>query len=362
MPSSRSRGTPAFSAATMYIAQIGAAGELMVIEVDDPLQRQAVEQDLHVGQGADRDATRAELALGLGVVRVVAVQRRHVVGDRQAGLAGREQLVEALVRVLGGPEPGEHPHRPQPAAVAGRMDAPRERRLARQTDARLGVVAERPRAVQPIDREVADRREPGLAFGRPAERRIETLALPGLVPRRRIGRRRPGGSVGPVGHGRDSSIGGIDRTASAAIEGVDGGLDLGVRQVVGDHDIDGIGLDRRPDDHGLQPIAGLGVESKARPAGGRRRGRPRTCVRLASGRCRRRSRPSPRRSARAREHDERRGPLAAEVPRAAREAHLVDAERRQRPQVLGRAVATRVEGLGRTAPRRPSGTSASRSG
>ncbi len=34
VPSSRSRGTPAFSAATMYIAQIGAAGELMVIEVE----------------------------------------------------------------------------------------------------------------------------------------------------------------------------------------------------------------------------------------------------------------------------------------------------------------------------------------
>ncbi len=34
VPSRRSRGTPAFSAATMYIAQIGAAGELIVIEVD----------------------------------------------------------------------------------------------------------------------------------------------------------------------------------------------------------------------------------------------------------------------------------------------------------------------------------------
>ncbi len=33
VPSRRARGTPAFSAATMYIAQIGAAGELMVIEV-----------------------------------------------------------------------------------------------------------------------------------------------------------------------------------------------------------------------------------------------------------------------------------------------------------------------------------------
>jgi hypothetical protein len=34
VPSSAARGTPAFSAATMYIAQIGAAGELIVIDVE----------------------------------------------------------------------------------------------------------------------------------------------------------------------------------------------------------------------------------------------------------------------------------------------------------------------------------------
>src|SRR6266542_5557892 len=34
VPSSDVRGKPAFSAATMYIAQIGAAGELIVIDVD----------------------------------------------------------------------------------------------------------------------------------------------------------------------------------------------------------------------------------------------------------------------------------------------------------------------------------------
>ena len=33
VPSRAARGTPCFSAATMYIAQIGAAGELIVIEV-----------------------------------------------------------------------------------------------------------------------------------------------------------------------------------------------------------------------------------------------------------------------------------------------------------------------------------------
>ena len=36
----------------MYIAQIGAAGELIVIDVLDAVERQAVEQDLHVGQAS----------------------------------------------------------------------------------------------------------------------------------------------------------------------------------------------------------------------------------------------------------------------------------------------------------------------
>ena len=79
-------------------------------------------------------AARAELTLGLGVVGVVAVQRRHVVRDRQAGLAGGQERAEARVRVLGRPEAGEHPHRPEPGAVSGRVDPSRERWLAGQTD------------------------------------------------------------------------------------------------------------------------------------------------------------------------------------------------------------------------------------
>ena len=166
-------------------------------------ERQAVEQDLHVGQRAHGDAARPELAFRLGVVGVVAVQRRHVVGDRQAGLAGREQPVEAGVRVLGRPEPGEHPHRPQAASIAGRVDAAGERRIARQADAGLGVLRQRPRPVQPLDGHVADRREARLALGRAAERRIEALGFPGGAARRDVGRLRRR----PIGHGADSSTG-----------------------------------------------------------------------------------------------------------------------------------------------------------
>ena len=194
----------------MYIAQIGAAGELIVIDVRDAVERQVGEEDLHVGQAADADAARPELALGLGVVGVVAVERRHVVGDRQAGLAGREQRLEPGVRVLGGPEAGEHAHRPEAAAVAGWVDAAGERRLAGQADVaerievvpsagfaseRLAAMVDgrrsaaadgipatfglpRPRPVEPIDLGVADRAEADALLGRAIEGGPETLRLP----------------------------------------------------------------------------------------------------------------------------------------------------------------------------------------
>ena len=83
----------------------------------DALEGQIREQDLHVGEAADADAACPELALGLGIVGVVTVERRHVVGDREAGLAGGKQRLEPGVRVLGRSEPGELPHRPQQAPV-----------------------------------------------------------------------------------------------------------------------------------------------------------------------------------------------------------------------------------------------------
>ena len=116
----------------MYIAQIIAAGELIVIEVlisptGRPSSRISMSARL-----ADRHAAGAELALGHRVVVVVAVQGRHVVRDREPGATRRDQLLEAVVGVLGRAEAGEHAHRPQPAPVAGGMDAAREGRLTGQ--------------------------------------------------------------------------------------------------------------------------------------------------------------------------------------------------------------------------------------
>ena len=81
-------------------------------------ERDAVEQPLHVGERRDRHAALADFAERQRMVRIAAHQRRQIERDAQPGAAGREQLLVALVGLLGRPEPGELAHRPELAAVA----------------------------------------------------------------------------------------------------------------------------------------------------------------------------------------------------------------------------------------------------
>ena len=74
--------------------------------------------------------TRPTSPAACGRVRVVAHLGRQVEGDRQAGLALVEQVAEAAVGLLGRGEAGVLAHRPEPAAVHRRLDAPGERELA----------------------------------------------------------------------------------------------------------------------------------------------------------------------------------------------------------------------------------------
>ena len=78
--------------------------------------------------------TRADLAGGQRMVRVVAHLRRQVERDAQAADALREQIAVARVRFRGGAEAGVLPHRPQPAAIHRRLDAARERKLAGEAE------------------------------------------------------------------------------------------------------------------------------------------------------------------------------------------------------------------------------------
>ena len=65
------------------------------------VERDAVEQRVHVALVGDRDADLADLAAGEGVVGVIAGLRRQVEGDREAGLALGEVAPVELVRAPG---------------------------------------------------------------------------------------------------------------------------------------------------------------------------------------------------------------------------------------------------------------------
>ncbi len=141
----------------------------------DLVERDAVEQGLHVRQAGDRDPALAHLALGTRVVRVVAHEGGKVEGDREAGLAPLEQELVALVGILRGPEPGELPHGPEPPAVHRGVDAAGVGKSARQSEGGLRVGWQIERGVQRLD--LAPRNRGELRVGAAGERR--RLGAPG---------------------------------------------------------------------------------------------------------------------------------------------------------------------------------------
>ena len=140
-----------------------AAGALIVIETVTSPRSIPPNSVCHVLQRVDRDALAPDLAERARMVGVVAHQRRHVERRREAGLAVVDQVAEALVRLLGGAEAGELPHRPQPAAVHRLVHAARERVLARAGRSRSGV-RQVGRRVERLDRLPRERRERVLAL------------------------------------------------------------------------------------------------------------------------------------------------------------------------------------------------------
>ncbi len=153
----------------------------------DLAERDAREERLHVGQRVDRDALAADLAERPRVIRVVAHQRRHVERRRQAGLTVLEQIAEPLVRLRRRPEPGELPHRPEPAAVHRRVHAARVRELARIAEIALVVDGRALRRVERLVRDPRDRREQAVA----GRRHRESVRLGALMRRREaLGERR----------------------------------------------------------------------------------------------------------------------------------------------------------------------------
>ncbi len=154
----------------------------------DSAEGQAVEENLHVRQRADRDADSPDLALGLRSVGVVAHLCRQVERDRKARLALLEQVPKAPVGVFGGREPGVLAHRPEPAAIHRGLDASSERKLARPAEIRVFVQrANVRRRVQILNLETGRGEEATLALGRPGNGSRTCRGSPLLASRVRAG-------------------------------------------------------------------------------------------------------------------------------------------------------------------------------
>ena len=160
----------------------------------DLFEVDAVEEDLHIFERIDGDAALADFAFAGRVIGVVAHQRGQIEGDREPAAAVFEQIFVALVGFFGRGEAGEHAHRPELAAVAGRMNAARVGRLAGIAEVLIVVPVggQIGLGVEAADRDVRDGAEAGVAvlvevgaggsadrlFGSFVERRSESLLGP----------------------------------------------------------------------------------------------------------------------------------------------------------------------------------------
>ena len=131
------------------------------------LERDAVEQDLHVLDRIDRDARLADVADDARMIAVVAAVRREIERDRQSHLTGREVLAVERVRLLRGGEARVLTNRPRPVRVH-RGARPAHERLHARESADAFERFEIGRGVQRLDVD---------AFGRLPRQRVGIGAL-----------------------------------------------------------------------------------------------------------------------------------------------------------------------------------------
>ena len=124
---------PRFSAAAMNIAQIMAAGPLMVMDVVTCSMGMSSKRTSMSARDETATPPLSELADGHGVVVVIAHEGGHVEGSAEARLTLAKEELESSVSLLSGPEAGKHAHCPEPSPVSGGMYAAQERVLAGHT-------------------------------------------------------------------------------------------------------------------------------------------------------------------------------------------------------------------------------------
>ena len=238
-------------------------------------ERDAREQQAHVLDRVDRDALPPDLAERPGVVGVEAHQRRHVERRREAGLTVVEQEAEPLVRLVRRPEPRELAHRPEATAVHRRVDAARERELARVAEIAVvvdvdGVGRRERRHVDPRERREELARAVGRA-GASLPPAVEALGCLRLSSTRSYSRRageaerrcerstterhdhRADGDESDAEHDRRTPAGRVDQPASRNASAGDPDRDRGAepRERLGDRsrrrDAADLPVDRRDD-------------------------------------------------------------------------------------------------------------------
>ena len=116
----------------MNMARIGITAPFMVIDTRHLVERNAVEQDLHVLDAVDGDAGLADIADDARMVAVIAAMGGKIEGDRDALLPGGEGLAVEGVGFLGGREAGILADGPGPAGIHGGARAAGEGREAGQ--------------------------------------------------------------------------------------------------------------------------------------------------------------------------------------------------------------------------------------
>ncbi len=147
----------------------------------DLIQRDLVEELLHVADGRDGHAHLADLSHGDRVVGVVADLGRQVKGNAQAGLPVLEQVAVAAVEVLGGGKAGILAHRPEARAVHGRLHAARIRVLAREVELVLVIGIRLRRKGDPGHFDPGAGLEALFALLEPVQGFLEGIFLPFLV-------------------------------------------------------------------------------------------------------------------------------------------------------------------------------------
>ena len=108
---------PSSAATSWYISRSTDAGALMVIDVDTSSSGSPPKRVRMSSSESIATPDLADLAVGDRVVGVEAHLGRQVERDAQPAGAGGDQLVVALVRLLGGAEAGVLAHRPRAGPV-----------------------------------------------------------------------------------------------------------------------------------------------------------------------------------------------------------------------------------------------------